>query len=247
MDIAAGLIDAGEATGPTVVVADHQTAGRGRADRPWQSTPGTAVQLTAILSLPVLAGELGPVPLIVGDMVAESLEATASGLDVSLKWPNDVLIDGRKVAGILIVSRSVRGSSWLQIGIGVNILSPAAETGSTTGLADAIGSEGGREAVASLRDRLLDEVLVRLIRLPEELAHDGGASGLARWARRAVLLGQPVVVRDGDRTVEGTLLGIDRTGALRVRTGPGQISTVVAGDLTRGPRLLKEHEQEDGR
>jgi len=234
MDVAARLIAGGEVAGPTVVVAEHQTAGRGRADRGWRSIAGGSLQMTAIMSLPVPVMGLGPVPLLIGGIVAESLEAIDDRLAVMLKWPNDVLIDGRKVAGILVVSRSTGDASQLQIGIGVNILDPDHPEGTATGLGRLVGPDPS--GIGRIRAALLDGILSRLLTLEEELARDGGASGLDRWTRRASLLGQSVRVLDGDRTSEGILLGVDRSGALRIRDETGTITTVVAGDLTRGPR-----------
>ena len=245
MDIAAALIARGEVVCPTVVVAEHQTSGRGRADRGWRSVPGGSLQMTAIMSLPVPVMRLGPVPLLIGGIVAESLEALDASLTPALKWPNDVLIDGRKVAGILVVSRSTGDTSQLQVGIGVNIVDPDDSAGMAAGLGRLVGSNPKRAAIDRVRDALLGEVLSRLLTLEGELARDGGASGLDRWTRRASLLGQPVRVLDGNRTSDGILLGVDGTGALRIRGDSGQITTVVAGDLTRGPRPLIEDDAGD--
>jgi len=236
MDVAAGLIADGEVAGPTVVVAEHQSAGRGRANRGWRSVPGGSLQMTAIMSLPVPVMRLGPVPLLIGGIVAEALEALDANLALELKWPNDVLIDGRKVAGILVVSRSAGDTSQLQIGIGVNVVDPDDPGAMATGLGRLVGSNPERSAIDRVRDTLLAGILSRLLTLEAELARDGGASGLDRWTRRASLLGQSVRVQDGDRTSEGILLGVDRTGALRIRDETGTITNVVAGDVTRGPR-----------
>ncbi len=245
MDVAARLIADGDVVGPTAVVADHQTAGRGRSDRVWRSVPGGSLQMTAILTLPVPPSGLGPVPLLVGNIVAESIEALDEHLKPRLKWPNDVLIDDRKVAGILVVSRSTGQSSSLQIGIGVNIVEPEAGAARSIGLSQLLTSDSTSPSPARVREVLLGEILARLDGLPGELARDGGADGLERWTRRATLLGQPVRVRDGDRTTEGVMLGVDRTGALRLRTATGEVATVVAGDLTRGPRPIVDDASPD--
>ena len=238
MEIAARLIADGEVTRPTAIVADDQTAGRGRSDRVWRSVPGGSLQMTAIITLPVPLIELGPVPLLIGAIVAESIEALDDRLKLELKWPNDVLIDDRKVGGILVVSRSTGRSSLLQIGIGVNIVDPEHATGSATGLGRLLEHRSAPADPAGIRDRLLDEILSRLDGLADGLASDGGAAGLAGWARRATLIGHVVRVQDGDRMTEGVMLGVDRTGALRLQSATGQVTTVVAGDLTRGPRPI---------
>lgn len=235
MDVAAELIATGQVAGPTVVVADDQTAGRGRADRTWRSEPGGSLQMTAILSIPAPAASLRPLPLLIGVAVAESLEALDSGLALTLKWPNDVLLDGRKVAGILVVSRSDGQTTQLQIGIGVNFVEPDDPGTTAAGLNRLVGTSPSRDDLERLRDQLLGQILSRLLTLPGEMAQDGGAAGLARWSRRASHLGQQVRIVDGTRTHHGVLLGVDQTGALRLRSDEGQITTIVAGDLTRGP------------
>jgi BirA family biotin operon repressor/biotin-[acetyl-CoA-carboxylase] ligase len=234
MDVAAELIADGPLAGPTVIVADHQTAGRGRADRTWRSTPGAALQMTAVMALPLPAQRLGPLPLLVGCVVADSLEALDSSLGLALKWPNDVLLAGRKVAGILVVSRSAGPVTTVHVGIGISILDPSGPDGGKTGLDHLVGPDG----VEPVRERLLHGILDGLTRVSGELRSDGGAAGLVRWRRRAILLGERVMVVDAGREQTGILVGVDQSGALRLQTDDGSTITVVAGDLTRGPRLL---------
>ena len=237
MDVAARLMATGDAVRPTVVVADHQTAGRGRADRLWRSAPGTALQMTAILSLRAPIAALGPVPLLVGVAVAEAIERIDPSVGVRLKWPNDVLIDGGKVAGILIVSRSLGDGCVLRIGIGVNLVG-VGDAGTGPGAFDHLLREQPHgAAVATLRERLMGEILVRLSVLPAMFPEGAVGAALGCWTRRATLLGDEVTVQDGERAISGVLLGVDGRGALRIETAPGVVTAVVAGELTRGPRL----------
>lgn len=240
MDVAAGLIAAGRGDLPVAVVADHQTAGRGRAGRQWRSTPGAALQMTAVVPVDRPLGELGVAPLIVGVLVAEAVEGLGSGPPVRLKWPNDVLIGDRKLAGILTVARSDGpDATLLQIGIGINLRDPDDADGRGVGLGHLLTATAPDHDALALRERLLDGVLARLAALPAAL--DGGAA-LDRWRARATLIGEPVAVVDAGRTQRGILLGVDERGALLLRADDGTVVTVVAGDLTRGPRASPTEE-----
>ncbi|MGH2410232.1 MAG: biotin--[acetyl-CoA-carboxylase] ligase, partial [Chloroflexota bacterium] len=105
-----------EAPVGAAIVADHQTAGRGRLGRRWLAAPHTGIACTVVL------GPMDPMwaaPMAVGLALVETLERR--GLPASLKWPNDALIEGRKCAGILIETRRVEGTIWLLAGIGINV------------------------------------------------------------------------------------------------------------------------------
>ena len=103
----------------TVVVAEQQTAGRGRQGRTWSAPTGRALTLSALVRLPAAA--LEPLPLAVAIAVCEACEAVAP-VTCRIKWPNDVWIEGRKVAGVLIEARPQEG--WAVIGIGLNVDTP---------------------------------------------------------------------------------------------------------------------------
>jgi BirA family transcriptional regulator, biotin operon repressor / biotin---[acetyl-CoA-carboxylase] ligase len=178
----------------TLVTADEQTAGRGRQGREWTAPPRSAVLMSLVLR------ELeDALPLAAAVAVCEALPVEAA-----IKWPNDVWIDGRKVAGILVEGRPQEG--WAVLGIGVNVReAPPLEH--VTSLRSAIRTE-------DLLDRLLTALGGWLSRpLPEVLA---------AWRSRDALLGETVRWENGS----GKGLGIDETGALLVDTG----SRVVALD-----------------
>ncbi len=242
MDVAADAIDGGTITGPTVFVADHQDAGRGRADRRWRSVPGTALQMTAVLDVPVPAAGLGPVPLLVGVAVAEALAELDPSLDLALKWPNDVLVAGRKAAGILVVSRITGPVATLRVGIGITLLDAGSPDGSPTGLAHLVGPGG----IDLTRDRLMVGILGRLHDISVQPWTKHVHNGLVRWRARAAYLGERVSVVDNGYERIGTMLGIDAGGALRLREDDGTVVTVVSGDLTRGPRPVGTEETTTG-
>lgn len=230
MDVVGRLGRAGEPEG-TVVVAGEQTAGRGRAGRKWQAPRGTALLCSVLLRPGVGPERFGLLALAAGVAVAEAIEETA-GLDVRLKWPNDVWLgdgrSGRKVAGILANARAGVDPTVV-LGVGVNANATAAQLpdGATSLLV-----ETGRPTPIEV---LLVEFLGRLdVRYAEYLA-DGGSSAVEAWRRRAALLGDEVEVAEGGTTRRGVMRGIDAGGALLLERADGAIERAVMGDLTRGP------------
>ncbi len=234
MDEVAALAAGGAPEG-TVVVADHQTAGRGRAGRGWSAPPGSALLLSALLRPPLPPDRFGPLPLVVGVAVAEALEAVAP-VTCRLKWPNDVWIGDAKVAGILAAARTGDGTepARLVLGIGVNLTTPPADLpGGATSLATATpgAPPPDREAVlAALLPRLGDQYA--------DFLGTGGRPDLSPWRERAALLGEAVAVVDRGERREGRFVGVDDDGTLLLEHDDGAVVRVVAGDLTRGPAPL---------
>jgi len=211
---------------PLLLVARNQTAGRGRAGRSWLSS--SAGSLTFSLAwrfeggLPRLTG----LPLAVGVALAETLDGL--GVQVGLKWPNDVLRDGDKLAGILIETQAApQGGVWAVIGIGLNLVMP-----------DELEAQIGR-SVASLpwlarmdRNALLAALLDGLAGALGEFERAGFAAFAARWNRRHAWQGELVTVLDGGTVLhEGSAAGVDDAGRLLLDTGEGRIA-VLAGDVS---------------
>jgi len=209
----------------TVVVAESQAAGRGRRGRVWQDEPGASL-LTSILLRPRLApAQLPTLSLTAGVAVAEAL-ASAAGLTARLKWPNDVLVEGRKLAGILLESRlssaPAASACVVALGIGINVAQRAfppelAEHATSVRLA------GGGDLD---RDVLLVALLEALDRWRARLESEGFAPVRTRWRSLADTLGRTVSV-DG---VTGVAVDVDDDGALLVDEG-GRRRRVVAGDV----------------
>ena len=204
----------------TVVVADHQTAGRGRRGRAWEDEPGASL-LVSLLVRPRLAAALRPaLSLAAGVAVVEALEAVA-GLAARLKWPNDVLVGGRKLAGILVESRGGEPAT-LVVGVGVNLAQrsfPDALAARATSVWLETGRAPDREAVLAA---LLDAFDAWRARLERE----GMAPLAARWGELADTLGRRVTA-DG---VAGVAVGLDADGALLVDDGAG-LRRVVSGEI----------------
>ena len=201
------------------VAARHQTAGRGRAGRTWHSPPGSGLYLSWI-GRPGFSQSLGGlVPLMAAVTVAEVCDTLE--VPVQLKWPNDVLVNGRKLAGILCEARGTPQSWTVIVGIGLNIQSPP----------DGFPPDVPGVALSDLSDRPLDtdSIARTLVRgLSRHLGDLGrpGASIIEAWMERGIPLGTPI--RRGD--TEGRFAGLTREGALRLETGSG-IHEVHAGDV----------------
>ncbi len=202
---------------PALVVAESQSAGRGRGSNRWWSGPGALT-----FSLVIEPGQHG-IPMVgwpalsltVGATTATALEAVLPGADVRLKWPNDVYLHGRKVAGVLIES-PLETPRRLVVGIGINVNnSPAQAPDDVRSRAIALCDVAGGNVPRSL---VLTKVLQQLDRDFRALAAD--APDLRpRWRRLCLLTGRSVVITDSGRTIAGTCLGLDDDGALRVQTG----------------------------
>ncbi len=228
MDEAEALAAVGEPEG-TVIVADEQTAGRGRAGRSWRAPAGTGVLCSVLLRPSVPPARLGVLPLVAGVAVAESLEAVC-GLPCQLKWPNDVWIDERKVAGVLVTARS--GSHTIEhavvgMGVNVNVRWDDLVEGAIS-LRVATGRDHDRDCV-------LATLLARLDAGYRTFVASHGTPDLGPWRRRAALLGDDVDVLVGDVSRSGIVRGVDDDGALLLETEPNRAERIYAGEITRGP------------
>ena len=210
-----------------VVVADHQTQGRGRLDRVWETPAGTAVTFSLLLRPTAPTGSWPWLPLLTGYAVAKALEAR--GVDAGVKWPNDVLIGGRKVAGILVERIDTPDGPAAVVGVGINVSMTDDEL--PVPEATSLSIESG--APADRTDVLL-EVLAS-IRESYDAWQAGGDLDAMRmqesYTKACVTVGQDVRVDLPDGSVlEGRATGIDPTGQLVVATGDGE-HRVGAGDV----------------
>ncbi len=209
----------------TVVVADTQTSGRGRLGRVWQSPAGAGLYVSAIVMAP--GGVVPLLPLAAGVALAEGVRAGA-GLDVQLKWPNDIWVDGRKLGGILAEAVSVQAEpSTVVLGFGLN-LDAAALPPEVAGLATSLEIELGRRAD---RGVLLAECLAALERSVNALRDGRAGEVLAAWRRLAApLMGRRVEWDSLEGVREGRAAGIGDDGALLVDT-PTEVVQLRAGEV----------------
>ena len=225
--VALELAHAGEPEG-TVVLAEEQTAGRGRAGRAWHSERAVGIYVTLVLR-PKLAPVQAPLLTMMAGLSAHSAIQAHSGLLVDLKWPNDLLLRGKKVGGILTEMHAEPGQvRFVIVGIGINVnqekfpseLGPAATS---------LRIESGRA-----QSRL--ELLVRLLREFENdynrFLREGSADVIDRFTKiSSYARGKRVRVSNGKDAFTGVTAGLGPEGLLQVERDGGQITTVIAGDV----------------
>ena len=225
--VALELAHAGEPEG-AVVLAEEQTAGRGRAGRTWHSERAVGIYVTLVLR-PKLAPVQAPLLTMMAGLSAYTAIQAHSGLVADLKWPNDLLIGGKKVGGILTEMHAEPGQvRFVIVGIGLNVNQEKfpAELGS---LATSLRIESGRP-----QSRL--ELLVRLLREFEndynEFLREGSASVIDRFTKvSSYAQGKRVRVSNGKDAFTGVTAGLGPEGLLQVQRDSGQVTTVIAGDV----------------
>ncbi len=220
---------------PCLLVAEQQTAGRGRLGRAWLSAPGRS--LTFSLGLPLAPEHWGGLSLAVGLALAEALEPRpAAAPRLALKWPNDLWLrdsaaaaGGRKLGGILIETVAVGRQRLVVVGVGLNIAAtpPAADTPALNhGYAGLQALQPALSAPAALA-----AVAVPLAQALKRFEREGFAPVQAAFVRRDLLAGQPVLVTGSGAPLEGQADGVDGLGALRVLAG-GQCHRIVSGEAS---------------
>lgn len=211
----------------TVVGGDLQTRGRGRRGRDWHARTGEALLFSVLLRPEATVEAAGMLPVVGAVAVCDAL-----GDDAGIVWPNDVVVDGRKVCGILCeLGADESGVAWVVAGIGVNVRG-VPEVPDARWTPGSVADAGE----APTRQGLLGAILASLARRYGAWAADGPAEALAEFGRRDLLRGASVAVAVGADTVEGTAEGVDDRGALRVRTAVGE-TALTAGEVTRVHRV----------
>ncbi len=217
---------------PTLLIARTQTAGRGRAGRSWHSAPGKSLTFSLAWKFAAPLQALVGLPLAVGVALAEAL--AMFDLRTRLKWPNDVLYEGRKLAGILIESASAgpdpRAASWAVIGIGINMAA-----------GDELSARIGQPVAAVPwlaeldQDVLMATVLNALAQAMEEFEQHRLTAFVPRWNALHAYAGRPVAILDNGRaTQRGVAVGVDEIGRFLLDTERGRIA-VMAGDVSLRP------------
>ena len=215
----------------TLVWAAAQNAGRGRGGRTWSSPPGN-LYLSLILRPDCPARRAAELGFVAAVALDTALREVAGDLAFSLKWPNDVLLHGRKLAGILIEadSRDPAALDWLVLGVGVNLDSHPDGTAFPATSLRAEGVSG--LSVEVLRDVFAGHFLETMV----AWQHDGFAPIRARWKACAGGIGGPLTVRLPNATLRGTFIDLDTDGALLLglETGEGAVQRITAGDVFFG-------------
>ena len=211
------------------ILAEEQTAGRGRLQRAWSSPKGAGLYFSILLR-PRMPQDHWPLitfmaALAVGDALNE-----AAGITTDIKWPNDLLSGERKICGILAEAIDTPSGRAVIVGIGINLTQaafPVELMDVATSVTQASGQEPEREAI-------LAALLRGIARWYSLLNEPGGREKIvAEWSSRSsYATGKLVQVSNGDEMWQGTTCGVEHDGALRLETGNGQVKLVRAGDVT---------------
>ena len=225
MDEAARLAEQGADEG-TVVIAERQSAGRGRQGRSWVSQPGnllfSVVFRPDIVRLPFIS--------IIGGLATARAVRKTTGLIPEIKWPNDLMLGGKKAAGILAESTVVgENVCYAVVGIGVNVALDTSGTEEISAFATSVNAAAGREVE---RESLLRQLLLDLDDTYIQLGR--GVSPIPEWSGLLENLGTRVEVTSGSETHIGLAEGVDDGGNLLLRLDSGQVLTMTAGDVTLG-------------
>ncbi len=226
-DVALGMIEEGAPEG-TVVVADEQIGGRGRRGRQWISPPGTGLYLSVVLRPSVPSSKVWQLAFVASLAAAEAIRWSAR-LEPQIKWPNDVLLNGSKLCGILIESgrspSSPEPAVVVGIGINVNTLEFPPEIADR---ATSIAAEKGEAISIRVVERMLLESVRRRY---EQYLAEGFRPILNSWMQYDCTVGREVEVQTADGVVKGTAVEVTPLGNLKVRLSDGSRKELTAGDV----------------
>ena len=226
-----------------VVIAEEQNSGKGRLSRGWFSPFARGVWFSVVLKPPFMPQEASKCTLLAAIAVVKAVNKY-QGVQASIKWPNDVLLEGKKLVGILTEMSAEFGKiNYIVIGTGINVnvpeeMVPEELRATAVSLADV-----AREPVS--RVELLTDVLGYMEELYEKVLQDGFKPVLEEWKRYSATLGQQVKVIAPDETYIGEAVDIDEDGLLMVKRADGRIEKVIAGDVSIRPARARQGEYED--
>ena len=224
MDIAHRLAASNEPEG-AVVVAEGQSGGRGRLGRNWISPKGKGIYASVILRPPLQLSHVPLITLMAAVAVARAIQAETR-LIPQIKWPNDVMIRGKKAAGILTeLNAELNRVHYVILGIGINVNTPASHLPArATSLAEELGQRVDRVGLSR-------SLFVQLDRSYSEFLSQGSPAILEQWRGFASFLGRRIRVVLEGRTVDGQAVDVDSNGELLVRTDVGLVESVAAGEV----------------
>jgi BirA family biotin operon repressor/biotin-[acetyl-CoA-carboxylase] ligase len=213
-----------------VIIAEQQKSGRGRLKRKWLSPKG-GLWLSVILKPSISTARMTVFPHVAALAVCDSIRETTK-LDARLKWPNDVLISDKKVAGILLdISTEAKQINYVVIGIGINANVDtsliSSHLGSSSLQVTSIKDEIGHNVSKLELTRLL---LEKLERYYLELEGEGPTAILQKWKQSSDMLGRQIIVSEGFKTIQGTAKNINDDGSLVLKTDDGEVC-ITSGDI----------------
>lgn len=211
------------------IVADEQTAGRGRLGRQWISPTGAGIYFSVVLR-PNFDQSVWPLITLMASIAVQETLLQACELQTDIKWPNDILHDEKKLCGILAETVETSAGRAVIVGIGINLTNasfPSELEGVATSVAAASNSEPHLEEVLKTLQRCF------LSRYEDLKSPDGPARVVREWSQRSsYAAGKAVSVTEGNEVFVGTTRGLEPDGALRVETDSGEIRIVRAGDVS---------------
>ncbi len=213
-----------------VVLAESQTKGKGRMGRPWESPAGLNIYLSLILRPRIVPSKTPLITLMAAVACAEAIDEV-TGLLPAIKWPNDLLVEGKKLGGILTeADMELDRINFVVVGIGINVnmtraVFPPSIKDTATSLQESLGREISRIA-------LIQSILRHLDQWYQRLGQGRGEEITGRWKELSLVRGQEIEVTSLGEVVRGTASDIDDDGALLVQTDKNTIKRVVAGDVT---------------
>jgi BirA family transcriptional regulator, biotin operon repressor / biotin---[acetyl-CoA-carboxylase] ligase len=225
---ASELAEAGAAEG-TVVIADSQRRGRGRLGRSWASPPGRNLYLSVVLRPPLPPPAAPGITVVAGLAAAETVRQYTR--EVGIKWPNDLVVRGRKLAGMLTeMASGDEETRFVILGIGVNLNSEPADL--PPALRDIAISVREVTGTPVDRARFAAQLLSRLESRYDLFLREGLAPIIPLWEGYSCLTGEAIVVQSQEEQIRGTAIGLAGDGTLRVREPDGRERRVVAGEVT---------------
>lgn len=226
MDEALGLGKDNAAEG-AVVCAEYQTKARGRLGRKWLSAKSKGLYFSIILKPKIPPSKIPCITLLSAVAVVRAVKKL-TGLSLSIKWPNDVLIEDRKLAGILTELNAEQDRiNFIVVGVGVNVNNTKSELPpKAVSLNAVLGRKVNR---LELLQRILEEFEVVYV----DFKHKGSSPIIDEWRKLSYIWGSKVKALLPDKTIKGEALDLDSDGALMVRTDSGMVEKIVAGDIVR--------------
>lgn len=211
------------------VVAKEQTAGRGRRQRQWVSPAGAGLYFSIILR-PQFDQSLWPLLTLMAAVAAHDALLAAASLETDVKWPNDILVDEKKLCGILAETVDTQSGRAVVVGVGINVRQNAFPPELETIATSVEAATGVTPELANLLESLVRELATHY----DVLNQPGGNEEIVRsWCKRSSYCeGKVIRVTDGTETLVGTTRGLERDGALRVETDDGEIRVLRAGDVS---------------
>jgi BirA family biotin operon repressor/biotin-[acetyl-CoA-carboxylase] ligase len=227
-ELAKSHVEKGSSEG-TVFLAESQTKGKGRLGRTWHSPPGSGIYLSVLLNPDIPVIQLSPLTLMTGVAVAKGINSFQP-LSVDLKWPNDILLNGKKLGGILCELVPVKEKFWVVLGIGVNVnhekdhFSPDLH-----GIATSLNLESEK-----CFDRAL--LIISILKSLDQNYHSYLTNGIKTtindWVKLTKMFGKSVRITHGGQMIEGVALGLDDQGSIILRLENGEEKSFKSGEVT---------------